>query len=105
MLNWPRVSNVATTKSIPVILFAVCPLPLDFFPFSCLRHVFWVHVMLVLDLLWGSGGMKHATGHVMFGEVISIKHGRLHATWHVMFGEVISVKHGRLRATLQCYGW
>jgi hypothetical protein len=28
---------------------------------------------------------------------MSIKHGRLHATWHVMFGEVISVKHGRLR--------
>jgi hypothetical protein len=60
--------------------------------------MFWVHVMLVLDLLGASGGTKHATWHVMFGEVISIKHDSLHATWHVMFGEVISVKHGRLQA-------
>jgi hypothetical protein len=49
-------------------------------------------------LLGASRGTKHATWHVMFCEVISIKHGRLHATWHVMFGEVISGKHGRLRA-------
>jgi hypothetical protein len=66
---------------------------------SCLLDMFWVHVMLVLDLLGASGVMKHATWHFMFDEIISIKDGRLHATWHVMFGEVISVKHGRLRAT------
>jgi hypothetical protein len=97
MLNWPRFLNVATTESTHVIFLSWFVLCLLIFSPCHALDMFWVDVMLVLDLLRDSGGTKHATWHAMFGEVMSIKHGRLHATWHVMFGEVISVKHGRLR--------
>ncbi len=99
MLNWRRFLNVATTESTHVLFFSWFVLCLLIFSPCHPLDMFWVHVMLVLDLLRASGGMKHATWHAMFGEVMSIKHGRLHATWHVMFGEVISVKQGRLHAT------
>jgi len=99
MLNWRRVLNLATTESTHVIFFSWFVLCLlIFFPLSCLRHVLGSCYARFLGLVTGLGGTKHVTWHVIFGEVISIKHGRLHATWHVMFGEVISVKHGRLRA-------
>jgi hypothetical protein len=57
-LNWPRILNAASTKSTTAIFSPHLPFVLSFLVFPSL-DMFWVHVMLILDLLVVLRGLQN----------------------------------------------
>jgi hypothetical protein len=71
--NWPRILNAASTKSITAIFSPHLPFVPSFLAFPCL-DMFWVHVMLILDLVTVVRGYK--TWYLAHCKFMSVKHGR-----------------------------